>query len=85
MYIIYFSQVIVRALDKMGGLYECFFGGLWSMVYGVKILEDLWVIDMFEEREGVVLILDLVTFRLEAIINLKSDNSRDQFEERDRF
>jgi hypothetical protein len=29
--------------------------------------------------------LDLVTFRLEAIINLKSDNSRDQFEERDRF
>ena len=55
------------------------------MVYGVKILEDLWVIDMFEEREGVVLILDLVTFRLEAIINLKSDDSHDQFEERDRF
>ncbi len=60
-----------------------FFGACGGFVYGVEILGCLWFIDMCEEREGVVLILDLVTFRLEAIINLKSDNSRDHFEERD--
>jgi hypothetical protein len=39
---------------------------------------------MCELRECVILILELVTYSLEAVINLKSDKSRDQIDERDR-
>ena len=42
MYIIYFSQVIVRALDKKGGLYECFFGdcgggSMWLVFWEIVV------------------------------------------------